>query len=169
VSDHPPRWAVVGTTLAAPAFIGTVIVYVPYALSGWRPASTTFGGEPVRWIGVAMILLALPVLADFLLRFVREGHGTPLPLAPPRRLVTGGVFRYVRNPGYLAAIVALLGQALLLGSGPILIYAGAMALAFHLFVRWVEEPALHRIFGAAYDDYRRQVPRWLPRRPRPSP
>ena len=166
MSDRPPAWAVYGTAIAALAFIGAVIVYVPYALSGWHPAPTTFGGEPVRWIGVAMILLGLPVLGDFLLRLVSEGHGTPMPLAPPRRLVTGGVFRYVRNPGYLAAIAILLGQALLLGSGPILIYAGAMALAFHLFVRWVEEPALRRTFGAAYDAYCHQVPRWLPRRPR---
>ena len=166
MSDPPPRWSLVGTMLAAPAFIGAVIVYVPYALSGWHPSPRTLGGDPVRWTGAGLILLALPVLADFLLRFVREGHGTPMPLAPPRRLVTGGVFRYVRNPGYVAAIAILVGQALLLGSGPILLYAGAMALAFHLFVLWVEEPALRRTFGAAYDAYRRQVPRWLPRTPR---
>ena len=167
MSDRPPPWAVYGTMLAALAFIGTVIVYVPYALSGWRPAPTTFGGEPVRWVGLAMIALAFPVLGDFLLRFAYEGHGTPMPLAPPRRLVTGGAFRYVRNPGYLAAIATLIGQSLLLGSRPILLYAAAMALAFHLFVVWVEEPALRRTFGAAYDAYHRQVPRWLPRRPRP--
>lgn len=161
MSDRPPRWAVYGTMLAAPAFIGTVIVYVPYALSGWHSAPTT--GGFARWVGVAMIALALPVLGDFLLRFVREGHGTPMPLAPPRRLVTGGVFRYVRNPGYLAAIATLFGQALFLGSTPILIYATAMSLALHLFVVRVEEPALHRSFGAAYDTYCREVPRWLPR------
>jgi len=166
VSDRPPRWAAYGTMLAAPAFIGIVIVYVPYALSGWHSGPATSGGGFARWVGVAMVVLALPVLGDFLLRFVREGHGTPLPLAPPRRLVTRGVFRYVRNPGYLAAIAALVGQALFFGSTPILIYATAMSLAFHLFVVRVEEPALHRTFGAAYDTYRREVPRWLPGRRR---
>jgi len=166
VSDRPPVWAAIGTFVAAVAFIGGMIVAVPYALTGWQPSRAFLGLEPLRWIGAAMIVLAFPVLGDFLLRFVREGHGTPMPLVPPRRLVTGGAFRWVRNPGYLGAIATLFGQALLLASVPVLIYTAAMALAFHLFVVGVEEPALRRTFGPQYEAYRRAVPRWWPKPPR---
>jgi len=168
MTDRPPRWAVFGTLLAATFFIGFVIVYVPFVLTGWRVARALPGGAAVRGLGAALVALSLPVLGDFLVRFVREGHGTPVPLAPPQRLVTGGVFAWVRNPGYLAAEAALVGQGLLFGNPPLLGYATGMALAFHLFVVAFEEPALRRTFGAAYADYCRRVPRWLPRRPRPS-
>ena len=165
MSERPPRWALFGTALAAVIFIGGVLVYVPYILSRWRVAPPFLGFEPVRWVGATAIALAVPVLGGFLVRFVREGHGTPMPLAPPQRLVTGGVFRYVRNPGYLAALAAIVGQGLVFGSTSVLIYAAGMAIAFHLFVVLVEEPALSRTFGPDYAAYCRQVRRWLPRRP----
>ena len=163
MSDRPPLWAVIGTLVGAPIFMGTVIVYVPYALSGWRFARPFLGWEPSRWIGTALILVAIPAILDFLIRFVREGHGTPVPVAPPQRHVVGGTFRFVRNPAYLAAVSALAGQGLLFGSTDVLIYAAVMGLAFHLFVVGYEEPALHRKFGADYDAYRSKVPRWVPR------
>ena len=163
MSDRPPLWAVFGTIVAAPLFIALVIVYVPYTLSGWWFAPAFFGWVPSRWIGVALILIPIPVLLDFLARFVGEGHGTPMPMAPPQRLVLGGSFRFVRNPAYLAAVVTLVGQGLLFASVPILIYAGAMLLVFHAFVVGYEEPRLRREFGAAYDAYCRRVLRWLPR------
>jgi protein-S-isoprenylcysteine O-methyltransferase Ste14 len=165
-NDRPPAWAVLGTLLGAPLFIAAVIVYVPYALTGWWMGPPLLGWEPLRWVGVAMIVLAVPILVDFLVRFVREGHGTPVPVAPPSRLVVGGVFRYVRNPSYLAAVAAVIGQGLILASTWVLIYAAVLALAFHLFVVTYEEPTLRRTFGEAYEAYCRDVPRWVPRVPR---
>jgi protein-S-isoprenylcysteine O-methyltransferase Ste14 len=105
----------------------------------------------------------LPVFFDFVLRFVREGRGTPAPVAPTVQLVVGGTFRYVRNPGYVAVVSLLVGQALLFGSGAVLLYALAVAVAFHAFVILYEEPTLRRQFGAEYEAYCRKVPRWLPR------
>jgi len=72
----------------------------------------------------------------------------------------------VRNPGYLAALGVMMGQGLLLGSVPVLIYAVGMGAVFHLFVVGYEEPALRRKFGAEYETYRHEVRRWIPRRPR---
>src|SRR5262245_54685084 len=46
-----------------------------------------------------------------------DGHGTPARSPPPQRLVTGGLRRRVRNPRYLAVVVAATGQALALGGG----------------------------------------------------
>jgi len=165
-NGRPPLRAVLGTILAAPLFMGAVLIYVPYALTGWRRGPALFGFEGTRWIGVLLALLALPVLADFLVRFVAEGHGTPAPVAPPQRLVVGGMFRFVRNPAYLAAVTAIAGEGLYLASLAVLVYAlGAWAF-FHLMVVLYEEPTLRAKFGADYEAYCRRVPRWIPRRPR---
>ncbi len=164
--DRPPLWAVFGTLAGASLFIGGVLVYLPWALSGWRVREAFFGWESWRWIGGALIALSVPVLLDFLMRFVREGHGTPVPIAPPRHLVVRGAFRYVRNPAYLGAVANLLGQSLVFGSPAVLTYALIMAAFFHLFVVMYEEPTLRQKFGAEYEAYCQQVGRWLPRRPR---
>ena len=95
-----------------------------------------------------------------------EGLGTPVPAAPPERLVVGGLFRYVRNPMYVAILSVILGQALLLGRVGVLLYAAVMWVVVAAWVRWREEPVLVRRFGADYETYRRAVPGWWPR-PRP--
>lgn len=97
-------------------------------------------------------------------RFVVEGIGTPAPVAPTERLVVGGLYRYVRNPMYLAVTATIVGQALLLGEPILLAYAAALLVVFAAFVRWYEEPTLRRQFGAEYEAYRRAVPGWRPRR-----
>src|SRR5207302_1152032 len=118
---------------------GTVVVVVPRLLSGWRIQPPLFGWAPVRWIGLVLVLLAFPLFLDFLVGFVRRGHGTPAPIAPPERLVVSGGFRYVRNPGYIAVVSMVVGQGLFLGSKAILVYAACLALGFHLFVVLYEE------------------------------
>lgn len=158
-----PVWALVGTVIFAGAFVSVVVVYVPYALTRWRFGPPLLGLEATRWIGGGLIILAAPLMLDFLTRFVREGHGTPAPFAPPRRLVVRGPFRYVRNPAYIAAVVSVLGQGLLFGSAEVAAYAIAGAVFFHFFVVLYEEPTLQATFGAEYEQYRREVPRWLPR------
>jgi hypothetical protein len=78
-------------------------------------------------------------------------------VAAPERLVVGGVYRYVRNPMYVAVLVSIVGQALLLGQLVLLLYAGAAWLAVAAFVRFYEEPTLTLRFGADYGTYRRGV------------
>ncbi len=148
---------------------GTALVLVPYLLTGWRLEPALLGWSGTRWLGVALLALALPIFLHFNLRFVVEGHGTPAPVAPPQRLVVGGPFRWVRNPGYAAGITLLVGQALLFASPALLLYAAGIALGFHLFVVFHEEPALRREFGAEYEAYCRAVPRWIPRLGRTPP
>ena len=79
--------------------------------------------------------------------------------------LVGGPFRWVRNPGYVSVLALLLAQSLIFASPALLAYAAALALGFHLFVVFYEEPTLRRQFGAEYEAYCRAVPRWLPRRP----
>ena len=159
----------IGTTVFVLLVPGTVVGIVPYLLSRWVIGPPFFGWPVVRWLGVVLILAAAPIFLDFVIRFAREGRGTPAPIAPTRHLVVGGSFRYVRNPGYVAVVSLLLGQALLFGSGGLVVYAAVIATAFHLFVVLYEEPTLRRQFGAEYEAYCRRVPRWLPRRPAAPP
>ena len=107
------------------------------------------------------------VLVQAFARFVREGHGTPAPVAPTETLVVGGLYRYVRNPMYLAVLATIVGQALLFGQPILLGYAFVVWIAFASFVRFYEEPHLTRRFGESYRAYRAAVPAWVPRvRPR---
>ena len=92
--------------------------------------------------------------------------GTPAPYDPPVALVTDGLYRFVRNPMYVAIVGSLLGQAVWYWSRGVAWYALFVAFVFHVRVVLVEEPRLTQLFGDAFDVYRAGVPRWLPRLPR---
>ena len=137
------------------------IVYVPWLILG-----ASGGGEaPAGWrlLGLVPILGGLAVLLLCFVGFVVEGQGTPAPYDPPRRLVTGALYARVRNPIYLAVLTTLLGEAIVFGSGVLLVWVVAAALMFHSFVVGYEEPGLRARFGAPYEDYLKRVPRWIPR------
>jgi protein-S-isoprenylcysteine O-methyltransferase Ste14 len=155
--------AAAGASLFFALAPGVVAGVVPWWITGWdaRPV-----WPPLRIAGGVLLVVGALVLVDAFRRFVVEGAGTPAPVAPTERLVVGGLFRYVRNPMYLAVVVAILGQALLLGRPVLLGYAAVVAVTTAAFVRWYEEPTLRHQFGAEYDAYRRAVPGWWPR-PRP--
>jgi protein-S-isoprenylcysteine O-methyltransferase Ste14 len=112
-------------------------------------------------VGVAGGALALWCIVTFAL----AGRGTPAPFDPPRKLVVQGPYRYVRNPMYVGAVLALCGAALFYRSIPLFGYAALFLLATHLFVVVYEEPTLARLFGSEYEKYRARVGRWLPRGP----
>lgn len=165
---RPPWWAVVGTAAFVAIVPGTVVGWVPWWLTGWVSLPPLAGFEATRWLGGLLLAAGALVFVDFVSRFVWEGHGTPAPVAPTRHLVVHGPFRFVRNPGYVAVLAMLVGQALVLGSGRLLLYAAAVGAAFHLFVLYHEEPTLRRRFGEDFEAYCRRVPRWLPRLPAPG-
>jgi protein-S-isoprenylcysteine O-methyltransferase Ste14 len=145
---------------------GTVAGLVPWWLSRWRMQPALLGA-PSRVAGALLVAAGLAVLLDSFVRFALRGLGTPAPVLPPRRLVVTGLYRWVRNPMYVAIVSVVAGQGLLLGDGRVLAWAAIVWLGTHLFVLGYEEPALRRRFGAEYDAYRASVPRWIPRAPRP--
>jgi protein-S-isoprenylcysteine O-methyltransferase Ste14 len=120
---------------------------------------------PVGWAAVPVIAAGAVLYLCCAWNFAAVGRGTPGLWDAPRRVVTRGPYRWVRNPIYLAALLVVLGEAGLFGSARLLAYAGVLAVCFHLFVTGYEEPALRRRFGPGYLAYRRAVPRWIPRRP----
>ena len=143
---------------------GVVAGLVPWWLTGWQVLlrATPWGLNAPLWI--LALVVGAGVLVHAFARFVVEGLGTPAPVAPTRELVVCGLYRYVRNPMYLAVLAAIVGQGLLLGRLVLLAYAAVVAAAFVAFVHWYEEPTLARQFGARYQAYRRAVPGWWPRR-----
>jgi len=110
-------------------------------------------------LGLAGAVLALWCVSEF----VFFGRGTPAPFAPPRRLVTHGPYRFVRNPMYIGGTLILAGAAVFYKSLPLLGYTCLFVLASHLFVVWYEEPTLRRTFGHEYEAYCSRVRRWRPR------
>jgi protein-S-isoprenylcysteine O-methyltransferase Ste14 len=100
---------------------------------------------------------------DSFARFALEGLGTPAPIAPPRNLVVSGLYRYVGNPIYVAVVAVILGQGVLFADSRLLVYGALLWLFFHLAVIVHEEPTLRQSFGAEYESYLANVPRWLPR------
>jgi protein-S-isoprenylcysteine O-methyltransferase Ste14 len=78
-------------------------------------------------------------------------------------LVVTGLYRYVRNPIYVAVVVTILGQGLILGNATLLEYGGLVLLLFHVFVLVYEEPTLRASFGSEYKSFCAEVPRWIPR------
>jgi protein-S-isoprenylcysteine O-methyltransferase Ste14 len=118
-----------------------------------------------RYSGLVPLLVGLGVILRCFADFIYRGRGTPAPYDPPRELVVAGLYRYVRNPQYLGVVLVILGEALLTGMAVLLGYFAIMAVGYHLFVRYYEEPTLGRLFGGSYTRYQESVPRWLPRRP----
>lgn len=143
--------------LVAPGVVGGI---VPWLLTGWEATTSPAWLEIVGWI---LLLTGIAVLLPAFGRFVWEGIGTPAPVAPTATLVVGGLYRYVRNPMYLAVAAVILGQAAILGRWILLGYAVVFGATVWAFVRWYEEPTLRRRFGAEYEEYRRAVPAWWPR------
>ena len=155
--------AVLGSALffvVAPCVLAGLI---PWWMTRWEFGPPLFGVEVTRAIGVVFILIGLPGLVDSFARFALQGLGTPAPVAPTKNLVVTGLYQYVRNPIYVAVVAIILGQAMLFGDWRVMVLGALFWLAFHIFVVAYEEPTLQRTFGAEYETYRANVPRWIPR------
>jgi protein-S-isoprenylcysteine O-methyltransferase Ste14 len=152
--------AAIGTAAFFAAAPGVMAGAIPLALTGWD-VRADWGAARVA--GAALTVCGAAVLIQAFVRFVREGRGTPAPVAPTERLVVGGLYRHVRNPMYEAVAATIVGQALILGRSELLLYAAVFAAMVAAFVHVYEEPTLEEQFGAEYEAYRRAVPRWIPR------
>ena len=135
-------------------------------LDGWLPAYSerigfgTFGGDGVRWLGVALfaaggVLRLWPV---FVLgrRFsglvaIQKGHA----------LVTDGIYARIRNPSYLGLMISVFGWGLAFGSVAGLVLAALFLPPLIGRIR-SEEAMLAAHFGAQYDAYRSRTQRLIP-------
>ncbi len=157
----------VRTAVFAVLVPGTELVLIPLVVVLWGVGPRLQFG-PARYLGLAPLLAGLAAILRCFADFVRRGRGTPAVYDPPRELVVAGLYRHVRNPQYVGVVLVVLGEALLTGVAVLFAYAALLAVGYHLFVRYYEEPTLGRLFGEPYARYREAVPRWLPRWPGPD-
>jgi len=141
---------------------GVIAGYVPLRFFGLDRVRLDVS-RPAQVIGLVCAGAGAALLAVCVWEFARTGLGTLAPVDPPRRLVARGPYRHVRNPMYLGVVTIVLGEALVAGSGALAAYGAAFVVAANLFIVGYEEPSLRRRFGESYDQYSRQVRRWLPR------
>lgn len=118
-----------------------------------------------RWIAAVPSVFGFAVALRCVWDFGRTGRGTPAPMVPPKRLVVVGFYRHVRNPMYVGFLTGWAGLWVVFGRASVAAVAVALAvlLVVALFVWLYEEPTLRKKFGAEYEEYCRNVPRWLPR------
>lgn len=153
-------WGSSAFFLVAPFLFAAVI---PGWITHWQFRPPFFAMQQTRIIGAVLVLAGIPALVDSFVRFAVQGLGTPAPVAPTERLVMTGFYRFVRNPMYVAVTAIIVGQALLFADWRLFPYGATFWLATHVFVVAYEEPTLARSFGAQYERYCANVPRWLPR------
>lgn len=139
-----------------------------FALWFWLlPPALGFRANPASWRWLAAIpsVLGFAAALRCIWDFGRSGHGTPAPFAPPRKLVVVGYYRYVRNPMYVGFFAGWIGLWIVFGraSRSAALIAVAVVIGVAAFVRLYEEPTLRRLFDSDYEEYCRNVPRWVPR------
>lgn len=152
------------SSLIAPVLMCLII---PYLIV--RSESQSFARSPVNPSGplaVAGAVLALAGLALAVLTirmFIRISQGTIMPWDPSRKLITSSLYSYVRNPMILSILILQTGEALLFASKGIAILAALFFVINTVYFIFSEEPGLEKRFGQEYVEYKRNVPRWIPR------
>lgn len=122
----------------------------PWRGRGWTP-------------GIIILAVGLAILLWCVYAFYQRGKGTLAPWDPPQHLVITGLYRYTRNPMYIGVLLTIGGWAVVATSPVLGVYGLFCALAVHLRVLYYEEPTLARLFGAEWEQYMSNTPRWLPR------
>ena len=148
----------------------TVTIVVPTLILARARAARLGWGLPAPWqllplgAGALSIAVGLRLLAQTIGLFASEGRGTLAPWDPPTRLVVRGVYRRVRNPMISGVFAILLGESAIAGSRSLAVWCAIFAALNMTYIPLLEEPQLERRFGEDYRAYKRNVPRWIPRR-----
>ncbi|MGI9103467.1 MAG: methyltransferase family protein [Terriglobales bacterium] len=158
-------FALAKVIVVAVLFLSLWFYWLPAWLGLIRPNFDYSGLRALRLLGLVPLIPGAIVGTHCIFNFAWVGRGTPAPIDPPRHLVVGGYYRYVRNPMYVGFGAAIVGAWMLFGKArwAALIAMALLAIAIHLFVVLYEEPTLRRKFGADYEEFCRNVPRWWPR------
>lgn len=141
---------------------GTLTTLAPYLLLSSKIDLLALRPSIFRFTGLIPITLGALLYLWCAWDFTFTGRGTPAPFDPPKEIVVRGLYRYVRNPMYVAALLVLVGEAILFESVLILVYAAIVFSVFHVWVIFYEEPTLRRKFGESYEKYCLKVSRWIP-------
>ena len=141
-----------------PPVLVAIIVLLMICLHFVSP--TVVISSPLKYGGSLFIILGLLMAKKVSIRF-NEADTEIHTFKRPRRLVTDGLFRYTRNPIYLAFVIALVGVNIVLGS--VLPISGVILfiLIANMWYIPYEEKVMEQQFGEAYKRYKNKVRRWL--------
>jgi protein-S-isoprenylcysteine O-methyltransferase Ste14 len=152
-------WRQLAAVVLLPGVVG---IAVP-AVIVWRDGVHVVWWPAAAALGVTLIAIGLVLIVRTIALFAKFGRGTLAPWDPTKRLVVCGPYRYVRNPMISGVLFVLLGEAVLFGSLPLLVWFGVVLAVNAVYLPLVEERGLSRRFGQEYETYRANVPRWIPR------
>jgi protein-S-isoprenylcysteine O-methyltransferase Ste14 len=144
--------------LLLPGMVTLVVPTLILRATGFAPLSLPRAVAALAFAGIGLSLMVRTIRL-----FATVGQGTLAPWDPTARLVVRDVYRHVRNPMISGVLFILLGEATFFDSRPLLVWFGIFFLANATYIPLVEEPGLMKRFGADYERYRANVPRWLPR------
>jgi len=153
-------------SLLVPFVVLVVLPGVILQSTGWPRNSwqvTPVANTALSAAGLLFVLVGLVLMGSTIRLFARRGEGTLAPWDPPKALVVRGIYRNVRNPMHTGVFAVLFGEAFLLRSNALLILAAAVVIGHLFYIPLSEERGLEARFGEAYREYKRNVPRWIPR------
>lgn len=141
---------------------GIVAGLVPFLiLKKLEQPSNTECNTILELLGLLSFGLGLLLFLGCVYCFIRYGKGTLSPADPTKALVATGVYRYSRNPMYIAILLILFGESMYFQSIILGTYSLIVGLLFHLYIIFVEEKRLRKEFGPHYSVYCQRVKRWI--------
>lgn len=142
---------------------GTACVLIPYYILNRAQISLTPPLGILQFLAILIAGLGACMIIWVSTAFVRQGKGTPIPIDPPTQFIITGLYRYVRNPMYVGAVLIVLAEAFYFYSTWLVFYAIGLWAILHIALVTFEEPQLKKRFGAEYEQYLKTVPRWIPK------
>jgi protein-S-isoprenylcysteine O-methyltransferase Ste14 len=137
----------------------TVLIIVPFSIE----QEITIKNLPAFLIGFLIMLVGLTLIAKTVSALTRIGDGTLAPWSPTKKLVTIGIYGFVRNPMILGVLTVLIGESISILSTQIFNWAIIFFIINNIWFFLYEEPNLEKKFGDEYREYKKEVPRWIPR------
>jgi protein-S-isoprenylcysteine O-methyltransferase Ste14 len=144
------------TSLILPVF---VLIIMPLLIE----SNFIFGINIISIVGLMILLIGFATMILTIRMFIQLGEGTLAPWSPTRKLVLIGLYRYVRNPMILGVSLVLLGESIFFRSYRIAVWLVVFFLTNHFYFLLYEEPGLEKKFGREYVEYKKNVPRWIPK------
>ncbi len=141
----------------------TLLIVLPYIYISLNQALSlpVYSSPLLTFSGIACILIGLSYWAHSIKLFLIIGKGTPVPIDPPQKLVTQGLYRYTRNPMYCSVLLILVGYFGVFGHLLLIVHPVLMFIVFHIMITRYEEPTLINMFGKDYVEYCSKVRRWI--------
>ena len=152
-------------TLKTLLYMGTLhgffTYYFPYQLASRDKQLFDIG--IFHFFALPLWIIGTLIIIQCSVDIVRRGRGTPAHLDPPKILIVNGLYRHIRNPIYFGAVLVHFGTILWFASALMILYTTLFIFSFHVLIVLFEEPVLRHTFGAAYEEYCKRVPRWIPK------